>query len=819
MTLSTRKLRLRQRLLKVSSVIALSLSASPLLTSTALAQSAAEEATEVVVTGSRVKRSKLETLAPVDVIKSETLQSMGSTELAEGLSRLAPSISFPRPAVTDGTDSVRPATLRGLSPDQTLVLINGKRRHASALVNINGSVGRGSAAVDLNTIPEAALGTVEILRDGASAQYGSDAIAGVMNLRLREASRGGSVTLSGGYYNTRVKTANTWYNRSDGESLSLSGWVGLPLLDDGFLTLSGEYKDRKPTSRGGLDTRVTPAAIKSRYGDPQERGLTLFANAGKAINDVWSAYGFAGYQDRRNDSAANYRNPTNSGNVAAIYPDGFLPIIQVHTKDMSATGGVKGSLGGWDADFSLTFGDNKLDYATANSVNASYGTASKTWFYSGSLDYSQTVFNASFVQPFDIGLSKPLNVAWGLEARGETYKIKQGEEQSWAKGPLSAPQGAQGFPGLFPQNVADVDRHNFGAYLDLETSLTEKLSGSIAVRYEDYSDFGDNTSAKIAARYDFTPAFAIRGSASTGFRAPSLQQQYFSSTATNFVSGVPLLITTFPATSSVAKALGAAPLEAETSKNLALGFVFHSGPFELTLDTYKIEIEDRIVLTENLIGRSGTTITNQGVFNLLSPYGVDAARFFMNGVDTTTKGIDLVARYRLPAAGFGTYDFSLAYNHGETDIDRFPAINTLSSLPSPPALFARVNQNLLSSSTPEDKLNAAIDWKLGKWSAGVSAVSYSSVLVAQSNAAFDFETGDKTVVNVSGNYKFDNGVTWAVGIDNIGDVYPNQTPLTTLSGTLTPTASTQYNGGAAFSARSPFGFNGRYLYTRLTKSW
>ncbi|WP_031229800.1 TonB-dependent siderophore receptor [Asticcacaulis sp. YBE204] len=800
---------------------ALTLSMSLPATFAAAQDTAADEPTEVVVTGTRTaRRSKLETLAPVDVIKADTLQAQGSSELAEGLSRLAPSITFQRPAVTDGTDSVRPASLRGLSPDQTLVLLNGKRRHASSLVNINGSVGRGSAAVDLNTIPETALGSVEVLRDGASAQYGSDAIAGVMNLRLREASSGGSLGLSFGYYDTKVETANTSYDAKDGETTTVSGWIGLPLFSDGFLTLSGEIKDRKPTSRGGLDTRITPAAVKSRYGDPQERAVTLFANAGKPINDVWSAYGWASYQNRRDDSAANYRQPANAGNVLAIYPNGFLPIIQAHTKDYSLTGGLKGIIGGWDSDFSLSYGNNKLSYATVNSVNASYGTASKTWFYSGYLQYGQTLLNASFSKPYEVSwLAAPLDVAFGFEARKETYKIGQGETQSWALGPIAAQQGAQGFPGLFPQNEADVDRNNFGAYLDFETKLTDKLSAGVAVRYEDYSDFGDNVSAKLSGRYDFTDSFAIRGSASNGFRAPSLQQQYFSSTATNFVSGVPLLITTFPATSNVAKALGAAPLEAETSENLALGFVFHKGPFDITVDAYNIKIEDRIVLTENLIGKSGPTITNQGIYNLLAPFGVDAARFFMNGVDTTTKGIDIVANYRLNTDSFGDYTFSLAANHGETEIDRFPANNTLSSLPVPPALFARVNQNLLTTSTPEDKFNASVDWKLGGWGASINAVHYSSILSAQTNAVYDFETGDKTVVNVSANYRFANKVVWSVGVDNIGDVYPDPTPITTLAGTLTPTATTAYNGGAGFSPRSPFGFNGRFLYTRITKSW
>ncbi|ESQ73857.1 TonB-dependent siderophore receptor [Asticcacaulis sp. AC402] len=802
--------------LYVTTALVLSLSGASVPVFAQDAVPVAEEPTEVVVTGTRTpRRSRLDTLAPVDVIKAETLSNQGSTELAEGLSKIAPSITFPRPAVTDGTDSVRPATLRGMSPDQSLVLINGKRRHASSLVNINGSVGRGAAAVDLNTIPEAALSTVEVLRDGASAQYGSDAIAGVINLRLRKASSGGGVTVSYGQYDTDVETANTSYHKSDGATTSVSGWVGLPLLDDGFLTVSGELKNREATSRGGLDTRITPASVVSRYGDPEETAITLFANAGLPLNDVWSLYGWASFQDRDNESAANFRPFNNSGNVLAIYPNGFLPKIQATTRDWSGAFGTEGSIGDWASDFSLVFGENQLTYHTNNSVNASFGINSQTDFYSGKLIYGQGVINANFSRSFELGwLAAPLDVGFGFEARSESYRIEAGELQSWAKGPVTAPQGAQGFPGLFPQNENDKSRSNVGAYLDLESKLTEKLSFGVALRAESYSDFGENTSGKLSARYDFTDAFAIRGSASTGFRAPSLQQQYFSSSATNFVAGVAQLITTFPVSSDVAKALGAAPLKAEDSENLALGFVFHKGPFELTVDGYDIKVTDRIILSENLL-----TSSNAGVAGLLNPFGVDGARFFINGVDTTTKGIDIVARYRLITESLGTYDLGLAANHGETTIDRFPVVNTLSTLPVPPALFARVNQNLLASSTPEDKYNLSLDWKLGSWSASANAVYYSSILVAQTNANFDFETGDKTLVNLVASYRFPGQTTLTLGVDNAFDVYPDATPLTTLANNLTPPPTAAYNGAAAFSARAPFGFNGRFLYARVSKSW
>src|SRR5262245_2184900 len=372
---------------------------------------------EVVVTGTRVAtRTRYESLAPVDVLTSEALESQGTTELAEALATVAPSLDFPRPAITDGTDHIRPATLRGLAPDQALVLVNSKRRHASALVNINGSVGRGSAAVDLNAIPVAAIESVEVLRDGASAQYGSDAIAGVINRRLRDAREGGDASITYGQYDTEVKTERGQRNESDGATTTAAGWVGLPLGQEGFLTLSAEYRDRDPTSRGDFDNRVPGSPVTSRYGDARVEDITAYVNAGVPLQNDWEIYGWAGYQQREGDSAAFPRIGNDVRNVPAIYPNGFLPLITTDIDDLALGWGVRGKMGDWDADVSLVYGRNEIQYGVANSLNTSYGAASQTDFDAGGLEYDQIVFNAGVVRGFDWGLAEPVNVALGIEA-------------------------------------------------------------------------------------------------------------------------------------------------------------------------------------------------------------------------------------------------------------------------------------------------------------------------------------------------------------------------------------------------------------------
>ncbi|MGH7021753.1 MAG: TonB-dependent receptor plug domain-containing protein [Brevundimonas sp.] len=801
-----------------SALFLASSSAALLIAGAASAQEAPADTTsidDIVVTGSRVpSRSRLDTLAPVDVVTAETLATRGTTEFAAALAQTVPSLVFARPSVVDGTDSIRPATLRGLSPDQTLVLLNGTRRHASALVNVNGSIGRGSAAVDLNAIPTGALDRVEVLRDGASAQYGSDAIAGVINLRLKEAREGGGASVTYGQYFTTVETARGERDETDGRTVTASAWQGLGLGSDGFLTLSAEYLNREPTNRSDYDPRVTPNAITARAGDPKVEQWTAFANAGKPLNADWEAYGWAGYQHRDSESAAFPRLANNANNVPSIYPNGFLPKIAVNSQDLSLAGGVKGELAGWSADFSLVYGRNALDFRTEDSLNSTYGAASPTSFDSGSLIYDQLVFGADFTRQFEVGLSGPLNFAWGLEARREGYKIEAGQPESWNRGPLGSNTalagGAQGFVGFQPSNEVDEDRDAVALYADVEIPLTEKFTVEGALRVEDYSDFGDAQTGKLAARYDFSPNFALRGSISTGFRAPSLQQSFFTSTSSVIQSGAVVETGTFPATSAVATALGARALKPETSTNYSLGAVVRLGNFDLTVDAYKIIIEDQIVLSE-LINRSFSS----QVANLLDPLGVQAARFFLNGVTTETEGVDIVGRYRLRTESAGNWDFTVAANVNDVSVTKLP---TSSSVLNPvPTLFARQRILTIEEGTPDTKVSSSADWSLGRWGATARATYYASVLQPASAKENDYSTGDKTTVDLEGRFQITDRIGLAVGVDNVFDEYPDNVPIRNPNSP--PGTDLTSNGVLGFPYYSPFGFNGRYGYARLSVKW
>ncbi|HVJ31371.1 MAG TPA: TonB-dependent receptor plug domain-containing protein, partial [Gammaproteobacteria bacterium] len=488
------------------------------------------EIEQIVVTGTRVPdRSATQTAVPVDVVSGEQIANVGVTEINQALSVMLPSFNFPRPGLNDGTDTVRPATLRGLSPDQTLVLMNSKRRHASSLVNVNGSIGRGAAAVDLNTIPASIVQSIEVLRDGASAQYGSDAIAGVINVRLKQDREGGDLMVAYGArdfdYDIPVSpppAGATWPSPStisnsgtDGEALTVSGWKGLGFGDTGFLTLAAEYKDQEHTERGGYDFRqqypLVGTAFDPRevgfnrfnawYGEPELEQLTFFANGGGELEGGVYLYGWASYQDRESRSAGFFRRALDDRNVIQIYPDGFLPIIAPEVTDLSAAAGATWDAGDWALDTSLTFGSNEMQFGVEDTLNRSMGTASPTTFDAGGFTYDQLVLNVSAVRAYDVGLASPLNVATGLEAREETYQIFAGEPASYINGgvlqPSGAPtaSGAQVFPGFRPANVTDADRTAVGAYVDLEANLTEKFLGSVAVRAEDYSDFGSNVTS------------------------------------------------------------------------------------------------------------------------------------------------------------------------------------------------------------------------------------------------------------------------------------------------------------------------------------
>jgi iron complex outermembrane receptor protein len=796
---------------------------------------ARETLEQVVVTGTRVAdRSALDTAVPVDVVTGEQLQNLGVTEVNQALSVALPSYNFPLPGLADGTDTIRPAMLRGLAPDQTLVLVNGKRRHAASLVNVNATVGRGAAAVDLNTIPNAIVNSVEVLRDGASAQYGSDAIAGVINLRLRENSDGGAISATYGWRDSSYDTITgtppagaTWSappilsrDVSDGETIDVSAWKGLPLGESGFVTIAAEYKDQEHTERGGWDFRrqyplvgtafdpreATFDRYNSWYGEPELDEKTVFVNAGYDLSTGASVYGSASWQDRDARSAGFYRPAGDARNVIEIYPDGFLPIIAPQVTDWSAAGGIRWRLGEWDLDSSIVYGDNKMEFTIEDTLNRSLGPASKTTFDAGGFEYDQVVLNVSGVRGVPVSfLKSPLNVAIGIEARRETYSIFAGEPDSYRNGGvllngLPTASGSQVFPGFRPSNEVDEDRTAVGAYVDLEANVTDKLLASVALRGESYSDFGENLSGKLSLRYDFTENFALRGSVQNGFRAPSLQQQFFATTSTNFINGVPFDITTFPVTDPVARALGAKDLDAEESINYSIGAVLRFGEVNITVDAYRIDIDDRIVLSENLTQPNVVAyLVSQGFI------GSGGGRFFINGVDTTTEGVDVVLNWPLPDTAAGRFDLTLTGNWNSTDVTKVPQTEPLAALTPPPPLFDRINVLTFEEGTPQDKFSAAVNWSLDRVGATVRATRYGDVLQPGTTPATDFVLTAKTLVDLEGRFDVTDKIRVAVGADNLLDEYPDENP---------PALNT--TGTTAFSNYSPFGRSGRFVYGRLT---
>ena len=794
---------------------------------------------QVIVTGTRVaNRSALDTAVPVDVVTAETLSNLGVTEINQALATSLPSFNFPRPGLADGTDTIRPATLRGLSPDQTLVLLNSKRRHPSSLVNINGTIGRGAAAVDLNTIPTVAVQSIEVLRDGASAQYGSDAIAGVINVRLREAREGGDFMVTYGQFDTSYESPTTtppagatWSapavverSRSDGGVTTVGAWKGLGIGASGYLTLAGEFKKQEITRRDGYDFRqqyplvngafdpreATINRFNAWYGEPELDQYTAFVNAGSELGSGAKLYGWASYQKRDSRSAGFFRRALDDRNVIEIYPDGFLPIIAPEVTDFSGAAGVTWTQGEWDLDSSLVYGKNEMEFTIENTLNRSIGPTSPTEFDAGGFDHDELVLNLSAVRKLDVSwLTSSLNVATGIEARRESFTISAGEPTSYLNGGVLLPNGtptqsgAQVFPGFRPSNAVDEDRTAVGAYVDLEANLTDRLLGSVAVRGEHYSDFGENLSGKLALRFDFTETFALRASLQNGFRAPSLQQQFFATTSTNFINGVPFDITTFPATDPVALALGSKELDAEDSLNFSLGAVWRVGLVSLTVDAYRINIDDRIVLSENL------TQTNvRDYLQSLGFIGVGGGRFFINGVDTETSGVDLVANVPLLTEGAGRFDFTVVGNYNETEVTRVPQTQQLAALSPPPPLFDRINVLTFEKGTPKTKFALATTWTLAGFGATLRATRYGELLDPGTTPALDVELGAKTVVDLEARLNIAGSLKFALGAENVFDEYPDAFP-----------AARNATGNTPFSNYAPFGRSGRFIYGRVSVSF
>ncbi|THD37689.1 MAG: TonB-dependent receptor [Sphingomonas sp.] len=844
--------------------------ATPAFAQTAPADAqAADDASgkDIVITGSRIPgRTVADSPVPIDVIAGDTLSNSGQTETNKLLNQLVPSFNFPQPSLTDGTDSLRPATLRGLQPDQALVLINGKRRHQAALINLNGSVGRGATQVDLNEIPPIAIDRIEVLRDGASSQYGSDAIAGVINIQLsKKVGVSGSVTFgkydttmdgvndvigvatTGGVPTVMTPGANAQADvlalnygnerkRHDGDTLTLAARVGLPVGDGGYLTLSAQFRDRDPTNRSGADPRrqyfnvgdpreLTFDRFSHGYGDGKAVDYNLFLNAGIDIGPNFQLYTFGSYgiRDgigagfyRRSNDARNRDFAASTVNFVPYYPDGFLPKIYSQIEDVSAAVGIKGDVAGFDADLSVVYGSNQLDYQTIDSFNVSLGGAvSPRRFDAGGLAFGQTTANLDLSKKFDVGGFSSFGIAFGAEYRDENFKIRAGNVASYVGGPYianGAAPGAQVFPGFKPANAIDISRNSVAGYAEVDADISKQFTLQAAGRYEHFSDFGDTVNGKLAARFEPIKGIAVRGSISTGFRAPSLAQQYFSTTSTNNVGGVLIDIVTVPATSPIGTALGGKPLKAEKALNLAGGIALNpiSG-LSITADYYNIRIKDRVTLTDNLTGTA--------VVNLLTGAGiggVSSARFFVNGVDTRTQGLDVVASYRVPDFGAGKFVLTAGYNYNETKIIKRASLPTLPGL----VLFGRQESFRLTDGQPRTKLNLSVDWDLGIVGATLRTNRYGTVWVANAGAltaplgsvAGDFALTPKWVTDVELRVTPIKQVTLAIGADNVFDTYPDRLPTGGATGAPGFTPNSYF---IPYSQLSPFGFNGRFIYGRV----
>lgn len=697
---------------------------------------------EILVVGSRVPgRLATETAAPVDVFSGEVLAARGFTDLGKILGFLAPSFNYPRSQTAPSSSSTRGFSLRGLGPDQVLILVNGHRRHASSVLNFNNGVGRGTVPVDINTIPVAAIARIEVLRDGAAAQYGSDAIAGVINIVLRSDADGGEATLTAGVTED-----------GDGESQVVSGRVGLRLGQDGFLTLTGEARTREPTNSAEIDPRV--GRVSQRTGDPDATNLLLTANAEAALPGGARAYGFGTLALRDSTSVPLFRLPS----VApAIYPNGFLPNINLDMLDLGGAVGVRGQVAGWRYDLSDAGGYSRGDFKVSNSVNTSLGVTSPTRFESGGVVYGQNIANLTLARAFDRVLAGA-NLALGLEYRTETFRIRPGETASFAGA------GAQGFPGFNPPTPVDVERNALSAFVDAEISPVEGLDIGLAARTEDYSDFGRESTGKASVFWRATPWLAARATASTGFRAPSLQQQYFSTVTSQLSAGTLVNVGTFAVSDPVARALGASDLSPETSTHYSGGLVLTPREgLTFSMDMFRIAIDNRIALSESLAGPAVVTILQRaGITN------ASQARFFTNAVDTQTEGFEITGNWRKRLGADGRLNLTLGYALFDTDPENLRSNRVVPALP----LLAASSLNTLADAEPRNKLTLSADVQMGRWSLTADAARFGRYRAAPVGPVQSF--GSDATLDLTLAYQASDHARLQAGVLNVADAYPDR---------------------------------------------
>ncbi|PCI31915.1 MAG: TonB-dependent receptor [Alphaproteobacteria bacterium] len=775
------------------SIFALSLSA-PVMAQDA-ADNAVSEIEEVVTVGTRTKgRSLSDSPVPIDVINARDFERAATIggELGQALQNLVPAFSFPRQSNSSGSDHVRAAQLRGMSPDQVLVLVNGKRRHTSAVVQLDTKIGRGTAPVDFNAIPVSAIKRVEVLRDGAGAQYGSDAIAGVINMVLKDSDEGGQISASYGFHTTKHEPTDRTI--TDGETLLISADAGFKLGTDGFLHVGAEYRDRNGTNRAGFDVvpffeEDTPdnaaraGQVNYYAGDPETQSFNGFYNMAMPMGDL-EVYSFGTYAYMDSVGTGFFRYPDSYQNVKSIYPEGFRPETTGVNSDLSLSLGGRGEFSSWNWDFGLSYGRNNFDYGVKNSLNASMGAASPTEFDLAEYTNSQFMINMDLVREYEVSaFDGPLSVAFGAEYRRESFSTTAGDLASYqAGGDIFKAIGAQAGPGIPASDVADVGRDVFSLYADIEMNITEDVMLGLATRYENYDDFGSAITGKASSRWQIVDGFALRGAISNSFRAPALAQSHFQQTNFSFGDGGALIpVTQLPVTDPRAP-----ELSEEKAFNLSAGFVADlADGLNVTVDFFMIDVDDRITLSESMSIEGGGAIT-----------------FFTNAVDTRTKGVDVIATYD---HDFGDSQLNLmaGYNYSKTEVQAVHAIPGLNVSD----VIGVEEMNTLETAAPRNKVILSALWQRDALSMMVRGTRY-----GETTRVFDFGGGfepeqtyaAKWSLDMEVEYTFDEMVSVAVGANNILDTYPD------LSDDLL-----NYFGNLPYDVLSPIGSNGRYLYARV----
>ncbi|MBC6989286.1 TonB-dependent receptor [Hymenobacter sp. BT491] len=744
----------------------------------------------VQVVGSRSQnRSVTDSPSPVDIIDlREVTTKTGQLDVNQLLQFVAPSFNSNRQTGSDGADHVDPATLRGLGPDQTLVLVNGKRQHQSALVNLFGTRGRGNTGTDLNVIPAASIERIEILRDGAAAQYGSDAIAGVINIVLKSSVKELTANVNYGAYDAKYRRDD---KKFDGGNFNANVNYGVGIGDKGgFINATLDYNQREHTQRANVP--APDGLARREYGDPQISNASAYINSKFALSDKAHIYVFGGGNKRKGDAYAWTRFAGDDRNVPAIYPNGFDPIITSDIVDASGVVGVHTALGSWELDLSNNFGSNRFHYGVKNTLNASLGASSPTSFDAGGFQLQQDVVSLGLTRNYKTVL-QGLNVAAGAEWRREWYSLFAGEEASYRNYDPTVTGGSQGFPGFQPSDVIKADRDNFGAYVDAELSVTQRWLLAAALRYEHYSDFGSTLNYKASTRFNLTEFLTLRGTYSTGFRAPSLAQINFNSTFTNFINGTPVEVLLARNNSAVTQKLGIPSLKQETSNSANIGLTSRIGSsLSLTLDGYYIKVKDRVVLTTQF------SADDPVIGPDLQALNVDQAQFFANAADTRSLGLDVVLNHTA-TLGEGRLNSTLAANFNHLRIDRVRTSGRLAGREDD--FFGPREQAFVKASAPPSKINLTFDYQVGRFGTLVRFVRFDKLTLIDWNGD-PMKYDSRITTDLTVNYALTNHLQLIVGSSNLFNRYP-----TLFDPQLTET------GGAWDPVQ--MGSNGRFYFAKL----